>query len=281
MTTEAGVDVTDATFASEVLERSSDLPVVVDFWAPWCGPCRIIGPILEQLALEYAGRVRLVKVDVDQNPQVSASFSIQSIPAVIAFRNGKPAARFVGAVPEPQARAFFESLLPTEADEQAVEGVRAAAGGDPEAATGHFEAALVLDDRHQAASVGLAGVLLESGDLDRAERLLSRWPGDPSVKQLLGQIHLRRAAEGADRSELEARLATNDGDAAAHYALGSLLAAGGEWEPALDHLLDAVRLDRTLDDDGPRRRVLEVLDILGEDHPLTRESRQRLGTLLF
>lgn len=282
MTAEMVTDVVDDTFATEVLERSNDLPIVVDFWAPWCGPCRIIGPVLEQLAQEYSGRVRLVKVNVDENPKIATQYRISSIPAVMAFRDGKPASQFVGAVPEPQARTFFESLLPSEADSAALAATQAAIAGDIEAAKAHFELALTHEPMHRAASIGLAQVEFESGDLERAEQLASRWPDDPDAVSILArvQFHADGAAD-ADRAALEARIAEDAGDAEAHYALGKLLAALEEWEPALEHLLATVRLDRTLDHDGGRLRVLDVFSVLGDDHPLTQEYRQQLSNVLF
>ena len=183
MTTDAVTDVGDATFVAEVLERSHELPVVVDFWAPWCEPCRIIGPILEQLATEYAGRVALVKLDVDENPAVSTQYGIRSIPAVTAFRDGRPASQFVGAIPEPQARTFFESLLPTEAEVAAkaalAEAVEARAAGDVDGARDRYESVLAADGTHQAAALGLAELEYEAGDLERAEELAARWELEP------------------------------------------------------------------------------------------------------
>ena len=280
MTSEAVADVSDATFASEVIERSGELPVVVDFWAPWCGPCRVISPILERLADEFAGRVRLVKVNTDENPRVSTQYGISSIPAVIAFTDGAPVGQFVGAVPEPQARAFFDSLLPTEADREAQAGEEARAAGDDATARRHFEAALESDRNHRRAALALAALELEGGDLDRAEALASRWPEDPEARRLLGLARLRSGGDD-DRGELERPLAADDRDAAAHYALANLLAAEEEWAAALEHLLATVRLNRQLDDDGGRRRMLDLFNVLGEEDPLTREYRQRLGGVLF
>ena len=281
MTAEAAADVSDATFAREVIERSSELPVVVDFWAPWCGPCRVIGPILERLADEFTGRVRLVKLNTDENPQVSARYGISSIPAVKAFTAGAPVRQFVGAVPEPQVRAFFDSLLPTEADREAQAGEEARAAGDGATARSHFEAALESDRNHRRAAIGLAALELEGGDLDRAEELASRWPEDAEARRLLGLVRFRRGGDDDDRGELERRLTADDRDAAAHYALGNLLAAEEEWAAALEHLLATVRLDRQLDDDGGRRRMLDLFNVLGEEHPLSREYRQQLGGVLF
>lgn len=287
--TAAFLEVTDATFAADVLERSKELPVIVDFWAPWCGPCRIIGPVLEGLAEEYAGRVQLVKLNTDENPRVASQLKIQSIPHVMAFRDGKLAKQFVGAVPEPQARVFFEGLLPSGADLEAQLGEAARAAGDLDGALAHFEAALAADAEHVRASVGLASLLLERGELQRAAEVLepvAAYSRDPGVKRLGAQVRLSLAASGLDRAPLEARVAANEDDARAHYELGTALVGSSEvgaeeWEAGLEHLLDAVRLDRTLDGDGPRSRLLDALEVLGADHPLSREFRSRLANVLF
>jgi putative thioredoxin len=276
--------VTDATFASEVLERSRDLPVIVDFWAPWCGPCRIIGPVLERLAEEYGDRVRLVKLNTDENPQVATQLRVTSIPHVMAFRDGKLARQFVGAVPEPQARAFVEALLPSPAEIEVTHGLAAQAVGDTVEARTHFEAALALDGGHEPAATALAAVLLEGGDIEGAARVLepfAEYSRDTATRRLAGVVGLRHAAAGLNRAALEERVALDDDDARAHYELGIVLAAAEDWEQGLEHLLAAVWLDRTLDGDGPRRRLLEALDVLGADHPLSREFRARLANVLF
>jgi putative thioredoxin len=282
MTAEAVTDVMDATFQSEVIERSSELPVVVDFWAPWCGPCRVIGPVLEQLATEYDGRVRLVKVNIDENPQVATQYGISSIPAVMAFRDGTPISQFVGAVPEPQARTFFESLVPSEADSAALAATQAAIAGDIDAAKAHYERALAHDPKHRAAAIGLAQVEFNDGDLERAQQLASRWPDDPDAVSILARVQFHSdGAADADREALEARIAADEGDAEAHYALGKLLATQEQWEAALEHLMATVRLDRKLDGDGGRLRLLDVFAVLGNDDPLTQEYRRQLSSVLF
>jgi putative thioredoxin len=282
MTTEAFTDVVDATFEADVLTQSHETPVVVDFWAPWCDPCRVIGPILEQLAGEYEGRVRLVKVNVDENPAVATQYQISSIPAVVAFSGGAPVNQFIGAVPEPQARDFFESLVPNEADTIAREGVEAANRNDTEAATTKFEAALDLDERHLTATLGLAQIALEAGDNERATELALKWESDPEGARIVALARLRSSgdAEG-DRDALLARLAADEGDAAAHYALANIHAAASEWDGALEHLIATVRLDRTIDDDGARRKILDLFNVLGNGHPLTDDYRQQLSSLLF
>ncbi|MDP6606683.1 MAG: thioredoxin [Dehalococcoidia bacterium] len=283
MTAEIVTDVVDDSFGSEVLERSNELPVVVDFWAPWCGPCRIIGPVLEQLAGEFAGRVRLVKVNIDENPKVATQYGISSIPAVMAFRDGAPATQFVGAVPEPQARAFFQSLLPNEADLAAAAGVEARDGGDRESAESHFESALEHDPKHPAATVGLAQLALDGGDVERARTLAGRFASNPEAARILALAAFAggEGGDGDDRAALEQRISDDMRDAEAHYALGKLLASVSEWEAALDHLLMTVRLDRKLDGDGGRLRMLDVFKALGDDDALTQDYRQRLTSVIF
>ena len=284
MTAEAVADVTDATFADEVIAYSHRLPVVVDFWAPWCGPCRVLGPTLEALAGEYAGRVRLVKVNVDENPQAAARYGVRNIPAVKAFQDGAVASEFTGALPEPRVRTFFELLVPSEADHAVAVAERERALGDDGAARARLEAALAADPGHADAALALADLLAAAGgpaEAERAASLATPHLPDPRARRALGRLALAAIAAGADRADLEARLAAEPDDAAAHYALGGLLAHGGEWEPALEHLLATARLDRSLDGDGGRLRMLDAFAVLGDEHPLTAQYRRRLANVVF
>ena len=284
MTAGAVADVTDATFADEVIAHSHRLPVVVDFWAPWCGPCRVLGPTLEALAGEYEGRVRLVKVNVDENPQVAARYRVQGIPAVKAFQDGAVASEFTGALPEPQVRTFFELLVPSEADHAVAAAERERALGDDVAARALLESALAADPGHADAALALADLLAASGDPAAAERagaLASPHLPDPRARRALGRLALAALAAGGDRAALEGRLAADPDDAAAHYALGGLLAHAGEWEAALGHLLATARLDRSLDGDGGRLRMLDAFAVLGDEHELTAAYRRRLANVVF
>lgn len=270
---------TDEDFA-ELVEGNSGLSIV-DFWAPWCGPCRQLSPALERVAGEFAGRAQLVKVNIDENPDVAARFGVRSIPMVVGFRDGRAASQFVGAQPEPAVRRFFDALLPKETDRLAEQGARMLGAHDLAGARAQFEAALDVDPQHQRSAIMLAATLLELGELDGAAALARRYPADATAKRVLARVGLIRVAADATRDALEARLAANASDAEAHYRLGALHALAAEWEPALDHLLEAVLLDRKLDDDGARLRMLDIFGLLGDANDITREYRQRLANVLF
>ena len=280
----AAIAVSEASFREHVIERSRERPVVVDFWAAWCGPCRILGPLLEALSEEYGESVQLATVDVDENPGLAQRYGISGIPAVKAFRDGAPVSEFVGALPEEQVRAFFDSLVPTAADRAAEAGASARAEGQSLEARRIFEEALASDPRSEEAALGLAEMLLESGapaEVARARQLADPFGSNPRARKVEALARLRSAAADLDEGDLLARIASDGDDAQARYGLGMLLAARGEWRAALDELLATVRLDRGLDDDGGRRAMLEIFAVLGNRHPLSEEYRQRLAAILF
>ena len=275
------VEVTDASFEREVVARSHEAPVVVEFWAPWCGPCRILGPVLESLAEEFAGQVQLARLDTDENPIVSQQHGIESIPAVFAYQDGQPVSQFLGALPEPQVREFVGALLPSSADMAAQEAEALVERGQPAAALERFEQIVADDPSHEGSTAMLAHLLLQGGDEERAEELANRVPANKGAKRTLATIRLRRAARGQDEAALRARLSADAGDAEAEYRLGALLADRAEWQEALDRLLQSVRLDRSLHDDAARLLLLDVFVVLGDDSPLTQDYRRRLGSVLF
>ena len=276
----AVIDSTDATFQQDVIERSHELPVIVDCWAPWCGPCRVLGPILEKLAYERDGQVQLVKVNTDENPQVAQALQVQGIPAVFAFAGGRVISQFVGAQPEERVREFFDSLIPSEADLKAAEGYRMLQQNQVPIARLHFQAALEEDPNHEMAGVGLAALLAGIGEIEQAEELAKRWPNNPTTKGIVASIALRQAIDGIEPDDIRARAAANPDDAEARYQHGCLLALEGQWQQALDTLLESVRLDRSACDEGARKRLLDIFAVLG-DQPIVAEYRRRLGALLF
>jgi len=237
------VDVTDDTFEEAVLKRSFEVPVVVDLWAPWCGPCKTLGPILEQVIGDTEGMVELAKINVDENPTVSSSFKVQSIPAVFAVRSGAVVDQFIGAQPETEIRAFVERLVPVRSEADLL----AAAGADA-GAEEPLRRALQLEPDHPVAVPALAALLIASGESEEATTLLRRVPETPEIRRLLA----------------EARLAQRDD------------VAGADVTALLDGLLDRVK-----DDSDARQEYLDLLETLGPDDPRTLEYRKALSSRLF
>jgi len=276
-------DVSDATFDAEVVERSRSVPVVIDFWAPWCGPCRTLGPLLERLADEHKGAFVLAKVNVDENPNVAADFGIRSIPAVKAIRGGEIVDEFVGALPEPALRQFLKRILPSEADRLAADGRSAESGGDASAAASFYRRARELDTNHPAARLGLGRVLAASDPeaaLAELDRVLPATPERTEADRIAARLRLA-GENGAGASELRARVEKNPKDLEARLKLARLLAANEEYEPALAELLETVRRDRAYEDEAARKAMLDIFNILGSQHPLTEKYRSELARVLF
>lgn len=282
------VDVAEADFEREVLTRSTEVPVVIDFWAPWCGPCRTLGPLLERLAEEHAGAFVLAKVDVDQAPQIAGHFDVRSIPTVVGLRDGSVCAEFVGAQPEAAVRAFLERVLPSEADQRVAEAADLAEAGDTAAATAKLRAALDADARHGRALVALARLLASAADgpcpeaLDLLDHVLPHDAAFEDAEHFAAELRLRSgAADAADPDALRAAVDAAPDDLATRIAWGRALASAGRHEEALEVLLEAVRRDPAFDDEAARKAMLDLFEFLGPEHDATQRYRGLLARALF
>jgi putative thioredoxin len=261
------VEVTDQTFRTAVLEESSRRPVVVDFWAEWCQPCRMIGPVLERLAGEAEGDFLLAKLDVDANPEASSAFRIQSIPAVKAFRDGRLVSEFIGAIPEQSIRQFLRTVLPTEADRYVAQAIAAEDQGRPEEAEELYGRARQLEPDHNVAALGIARLAAMRGEADRARALLEPLRPDPEAERLLAAIEVS-----------EWGTAQADGDDPIIRA--ERVAAEGRFGEALATFLDEIQkgTERSAEAKGA---MLKLFAVLGDEDPLTVEYRRRLAAALF
>ena len=286
-------DTTTASFAQDVLEESRHQPVLVDFWAPWCGPCKQLQPIIEKVVTEAAGRVKLVKLNIDDHPSIPGQLGIQSIPAVVAFVGGRPVDGFMGAVPESQVRAFIDKIAgPAGADEKAeIEAILAEAkalfdAGDLGGAADLYGAILQADPENATALAGMADCMIAAGQHDNARQVLSNLPetvaGDPAIVAVLTKLdQIEEARKLGDPSALEAALAANPDDHDARMKLAKIRNVEGDREAAAEHLLTIMRRDRTFEDDGARRELLQFFDVWGAKDPATISARRRLSSILF
>src|SRR5438105_2821933 len=262
------IEATDANFGTAVLEESQRRPVIVDFWAAWCQPCRMIGPVLERLAEEYRGQFLLAKLDVDSNPQVATAFRVQGIPAVMAFRDGRLVNEFVGAIPEQAIRQFIQTVLPSEADAAAAQAEESERSGRTDEADRLFARALELDPHHRLAALGRGRLAASRGDAAAAREFLAPLRPDPDAERLLAAI---------DVSEW----ATPSPNGQGPLAMAERAAAEGRFQEALEIFLAAVRNGTEEDRAQAREAMLKVFSVLGDDDPLTVEYRRRLASALF
>jgi putative thioredoxin len=279
------VDVEQADFEQQVLARSHERPVVVDFWAPWCGPCRMLGPVLEKLVEERKGQVVLAKVDIDRAQELAAQFGIEAIPAVVAFRDGRPVLDFVGVLPEAQLRSFLDRLMPSEAD-QLVRRTASLEDTQPAEAEALYRQVLQRDDHHQAALVGLARLLLANGNENEAAELLGRInPGGETAaeaERLTAIVSLRQLARGfGDEATAQQRLQADPDNARLRYELGCILAGEGHYPEALAQLLSAAEADRKLGAAEVREAMVKIFQIIGTRSELADQYRDRLTRVLY
>lgn len=286
-------DTTTAGFAKDVLEESRKQPVLVDFWAPWCGPCRQLAPVIEKVVNESNGRVKLVKLNIDDHPAIPGQLGIQSIPAVVAFVNGQPVDGFMGAVPESQIRQFIDKIggspaADSEAELAAAlkEAATLLAQGNYEGAAQLFGAVMQADPKNTQAIAGIAECMIGAGQQDRARQLLAGLPEELSkageIQAALKKLEqIDEARKLGDPKALEHELALDPDNHEARMKLAKILSVQGLREEAAEHLLVIMRRDRAFDDDGARRQLLQFFEVWGPKDPATIMARRKLSSILF
>ncbi|MEZ5898440.1 MAG: thioredoxin [Hyphomicrobiaceae bacterium] len=284
------VNATTASFAKDVIEASHGALILVDFWATWCGPCKQLTPVLEKVVRSYGGRVKLVKIDVDANQAIAAQLRIQSVPTVYAFRDGRPLDGFMGAQPESAVRELIDRLLGDEAsasiDDVLKSGDELLEENDLQGAAEIYAAVLQEDRENAAALAGLAQCYIKSNDTERARQTIALVPPDkrdlPTVQSVQAQLDLAEKVAGlGELGDLEARINANPADHQARFDLAIALAGMGRREEAMNHLLEIVRRDRTWNEDGARKQLLQFFEAWGAKEPLVSEGRRRLSSILF
>jgi putative thioredoxin len=274
-------DVSDAEFDTAVIARSREVPVLVDFWAEWCGPCRMLGPVLEKLAGERNGELELAKVDTDRNPASAARYQVRGIPHVVLFKGGQPVDQFVGARPEDAVRAFLRKHVPSAADRHMALGLERLAAGDAAGAEAALQQALAVDPAHAGARLGLARLALQRRDGEAMRTHLRHIP--PMAPEHEAGTRLEEAAElidsvsgAGDEAAVAARVASQPDDLEARFALGVHHLAAGRYREALDAFLAVVERDRRWRDEAARRAMLTVFGLVGVRDPLADEYRRKL-----
>ncbi len=278
------IEPTESSFEQEVINRSAELPVILDFWAPWCGPCQQLAPILEKLAAEYTGRFVLAKINIDEQQGIAAAFQVQSIPTVVAIRDRQIVDAFQGALPEEAIRQWLQKLLPDPDDEEA-QRLRALEQSDPQAAQAGYREILTHSPDHAEAKIGLARLALASNALEEAEswieELQNRGFLEPEAERIQSEIHLRRGAAGTSGVEAaQSQAEANPDDVDAQLAYLDALAVSGQKQEALDYALSLLERNRGLFADAVRPTFLDILKTLSDEQTAS-DYRRRLATMLY
>lgn len=283
-------DSTDQTFMADVIDASNEVPVIVDFWAPWCGPCKQLGPIIEKVVRGAGGKVKLVKVDIDQSPAVAQQLRIQSIPAVFAFKDGRPVDGFMGALPESQVKAFVEKLVGGSVDSPIEEAIKhaqeALEQGDAATAGEIFGQVMQHEPENHIAKAGLALAFIASGQVEDARGLIDTLPvnvrNDPFVASAISAVELaEQSGDVGDLTELLAQVEADPNDHQARFNLAMAYFATKKKAECAEQLLEIVKRDRTWDDDGARRQLVKCFEAWGPTDKLTVQTRRRLSSMMF
>ena len=278
----------DQSFMQDVIEASKTQPVIVDFWAPWCGPCRQLTPILEKQVKAAKGKVKLVKINIDENPGVAGQLGVRSIPAVYAFDKQRPVDGFAGALPESQIKLFIDRLTGA-GDEEDINDLLAQAAeslklGDIGGAAQGYASALQLDPENPKAIAGLARAYLAGGDSERAKEVLDMAPeakaNDPDIAGVRAALDFANESTG-DVAKLEAKVAAQPADHEARLDLATALAGQGRMDDAVDHLIASIRADREWNDQAARKQLLKIIDAAGPASDLAKSARRKLSVILF
>jgi putative thioredoxin len=283
---EAMIDSTLSSFERDVIEASMEVPVLVDFWAPWCGPCKVLGPLLEKLEREYGGRWKLVNVNSDANPELASSFNLRSIPYAVAFVDGNPVAQFMGAQPESYLRAFLDRLIPNPGELEHRAAREAIAQGQVGIAREYLKNAIAMDPTNDGARVDMVSILLEDGEIEEARRNFDTLSANAEQQSSFEAVRDRlvaaeRAATLPPEAILVRRLDDAPEDLQARLDLAELKIAQREYRPALEQLLEIVRRDRGFGDDVARQKMLSVFAMAATDEDLVTEYRSKLSSVLY